>query len=316
MYRVRRKEAELAASVAIREGLPWEAVRGVRARWRIEAQPQIPRTISPGAYYVPAHLEEEPEEDAHFEEWADRLSDWNGELLELYKTFIPEDCRESVVPDALNWLKFLSALVLYDPPIADQPNMPGLPEFCDALATPRVSLRLMGKDGLTVPDPAMVLGPFALVQDAREVEEMLRKREKLLIAALQERGYVSPSRDTEEILDDLLTNTPGLADELRALEEKVAVRRVLLDHNRSHSDKEAHAALGALLKARPEPTEYPKGGQEKKRDPALTAEVAILAARPGWTHERVAELHGWLRGYDYSLATQWITDGKKIISKL
>jgi hypothetical protein len=318
MYQVRRKEAELAASVAIGEGLPWEAVRGVRVRWRIEAQPQIPPPISTEAYYVPAKLAEEPQRgDAGYEGWLALLSEWNGELITLYKTVIPKDYRELVGRDMLNWLKFLSALVLYDPPIADHPGMAGLPEFCDALETSRHSLHLMAEDGSVVPDPEMVLGPFALVQDAREVEELLRERDKHLIAALQERGEpVPPFRDPERVRDDLLRNTPGLAEKLRALEEQIAPRRILTDHEREHSKKEVRAALDALLKARSEPSKNPKGGQDQQRDPARTAEVAILASRYGWTHRRVAELHGWLRDYDYSLATQWIADGKEIVSKL
>src|SRR5215211_5877212 len=167
IYQIRQKEAELAAGVAIKQGAIWEAVRGVRERWQIEAQTQIPRPISPGAYYVPAQLAQEPQRvDAGYEEWADRLSEWDGELLTLYTTFIPEDCRESVGPDALNWLAFLSGIVLYDPPIADRPDMPGLPDFCNAFSgSPRVGLRLMAQDGSTVPDPAMALGPFSLVRD-------------------------------------------------------------------------------------------------------------------------------------------------------
>jgi hypothetical protein len=92
--------------VHLRRGAVWEAVSDIRSRCDIEAQAQIPRSTSPAEWYLPPGFPEKPGlGDDAYEEWADSLNEWTGEMITLYESAVPEDYRESVGSDFLNWLK-------------------------------------------------------------------------------------------------------------------------------------------------------------------------------------------------------------------
>src|SRR5215207_8724440 len=98
--RIRRLQSDLVLSVCQRRGAFWKAIHGIRERWRIEAQVQLPPPTSTGGYYTPPSFPEKPQVgDAGYEKWAGLLSQWNGELLDLHRRFVPEDYREPVRPD-------------------------------------------------------------------------------------------------------------------------------------------------------------------------------------------------------------------------
>jgi hypothetical protein len=135
--RIWRLKSDLVLTVHLKRGASWEAINEIRIRRGIEAPAQIPPPITPGAYYAPPGFPEEvAPEEAGYKEWQVALESWTGELLTLYR-FVPENCRETVGSDFLNWIKFLSALVIFDPPV------PGLREFRDALDEARMIPRLM-----------------------------------------------------------------------------------------------------------------------------------------------------------------------------
>src|SRR5215207_1616714 len=233
-------------------------------------------------------------------------------MLALHKQFIPLDCREPVIPDSLNWLKFISGCVLFDPPtpMRDVPQGPGLVDFREALDAPRVSLRLLSARGSPVPNTATGPLPFAWVRDARDVQEMQRKRDLLIIAALLERYGVEERRDPEEILDDLLTETPGLADALRTIEDKNPPRLVI-DPKPHYSQKEVDRALD-IVRATHAKDETPTSGR-RSRDPLENAEAAILAKHHGWSYEELADRYEWRYP---THASKVIAAGEAILSKL
>lgn len=135
--RIRDLKADLVVSAHLKRGAFGEAINGIRERWGIEAPAQIPFAITPGTYYVPPGFPEEAAPDeAGYKEWQAALESWTGELLTLYR-FVSEDCRETVGSDFLNWIKLLSALIVFDPPV------PGLREFRDALDEPHITPRPM-----------------------------------------------------------------------------------------------------------------------------------------------------------------------------
>jgi len=135
--RIWRLKSDLVLTVHLKRGAFWEAINEIRSRRGIKAPAQIPPPIAPEAYYAPPGFPEEAApEEAGYKEWLAALEAWTGELLTLYR-FVPENCRETGGSDLLNWIKFLSALVIFDPPV------PGLREFRDALKEPRVHPRPM-----------------------------------------------------------------------------------------------------------------------------------------------------------------------------
>jgi hypothetical protein len=212
-------------------------------------------------------------------------------MLALYRRFIAEDSRKPWGPDELHWLKFLSGCVLFDPPIPAVPGDPGLSEFCDALETPLVPVHLLTREGART--PPMYSPPLASVRDARAVEDLPWEAALLVITVLQRQPDLLQGGSAEEDRDELLRNSPDVAEKLRRLPDEFAPRRTLLDHEEGYTKKELEAVLDVLLSTRPNPLQNTQGGRPKEVDPVQDVEAAILLEHDDWKYEDIARHNGW-----------------------
>lgn len=301
--RIRRRMSKMVANVCRKEGRIWEAISDIQERYDIEPQAEIPPTED-GVMFLPpgAPKEVSPGEDGH-EEWLTFLEQWSQELRDLYKEFVPEDCREPLGSDVVNWMRFFSGLIIYDPVIGPPHDPWSLKKFRDALDGPRRSTHLMPAEG--EPDYVAIAPPLEFLHDRQQRDEIERERQLLIIGAIQERPDVLENRSPEEVMDDLLRNKPGLSEELRAVEDKYERKPVLF--RKPYHAKQDIEAGATILKAITE-KRLPPG--HKERDELLNVEAAILDER-GIRGKELADYLG-LR-YASHINEKYITPGKKFL---
>jgi hypothetical protein len=287
----------------------YEAVNRIRERWRIEAEVRIPPPlVGIGMHLPPDRPEMVDPGEVGYEKYSNFLSDWTGEMLALYREFIPKGYREPIGPDELYWLKFLSGCVLYDPLIPAEAGEPGLPEFCNALDAPLVTVHLLTRERTLT--PTRHSPPLTSVRDARKVEDLPSEAALLVIAALQKEPDLLRGGSAEEVRNALLQHGADLREKLRRLPDEIAPRRTLLDHEAGDTKKELHAELDKLLSTRPEPPEQTQGGRPSEFDPVGDVEAAILADRHGWKGEDVAMHNDWPANH----VSRRLNGGREILS--
>lgn len=305
-HRIQRLKGELVLSVHEKCGSSWAAIHDIRARRGIEVVTQLPPSRGPGFYLPPDHPEFAKPADAGYKEWLTYVRRWGDELRTLHDQVIPEECRVGTVDEIsqVMWEKFLSACVVYDPPV------PGLVEFRD-----RVDLGM--ESGPDPPDMGPEYYAYALpIRQMRDPEKAERAQQEFywrLIEYLTER-YIEPQGlDIEDVLRDALKNTPGL---WKGLQEANVQNppRYLIDPKPWHTEEDVRNAFRMLAAAH---TERPQLGRAR-RDPLIAAECAILKDRHGWQNRRLAEQLLRLYGLqeDENLASRYVTTGRKILKDM
>lgn len=90
----------------------WKEVRKVREAWGIDPAGRVPETVDTNAYYPPHEWEQAGGEIQQFFRFI-----WLRQVHTLRDLMIPEVYRLAGSP--VNWVRFLSACLLYDPPETD-----------------------------------------------------------------------------------------------------------------------------------------------------------------------------------------------------
>ncbi len=122
--KIRRLKRDIVADLVARDGSFWEAVQIVRTRWEIMPVARVPPADID--YHVPAQVTGKPPNFDLFDprkESAD-FDLWRQELRSLRSRFVPET-HQKVHHDVGigSWNKFLSACLLYDPPLDPPDNL-------------------------------------------------------------------------------------------------------------------------------------------------------------------------------------------------
>src|SRR5215204_1151142 len=106
---------DLICELFIRQGPFWNEVSEMRARWGISPSRQLPQ---PGFFpttYSPEHISAKEKGDAL------ELAHWNADLKAISDRTVPQKyrLRTGDWPASTNWMKLISACVLYNPPRND-----------------------------------------------------------------------------------------------------------------------------------------------------------------------------------------------------
>lgn len=299
--RIRDLKSELLVSLHLRRGTFWDAVEEIRARWRIKAVIQLPHPIGPTVYLPPDHPEFARPDDARYEEWIAYIRSWRDELHGLHDRAIPVEGRVAGdLQSPMIWEKFLSACIVYDPPV------PGLREFRDMF-----EFGLVGgpdlPDGRAGPDYYMHTPPLVSVRDAEKAERAQEEFYHRFIESMYEMFIKPQGLDLDEVFDRVLHNTPGLWD---GLQEAISLStpRHLIDPKPYHTEEDVRSAARMLSAAH---TERPAVGRSR-RDPLEAAECAILKDHHKWSNRQLAERYGW---NTEKLATEYANTGRKVLGE-
>ncbi len=298
--KLQRFTGDLVLGLFARRGAFWNAVRDMRTRWGIEATRQVPPAINPGSFHYPEFID--PENDEHAVGIAAK---WRGDLHFLQEKVVPEWHLKGI--GSMQWRSFLSACVLYDPPV------PGLPEFA-ALndPTPHKGIaffpnpqQLLGLKWSKI--PSMVAPPIKSLQDPEEVKRTEKWFYERLIQEIGER-YLKPlGLDIQDMRRNVLKNTPGLWEEYHKRQQQNPPRECIIPDEFTTKEDVGHGfdIIAAMWQDRP-------SGHRFKRDPLIAVECAILHDRHEWTYEQLANRYGW---QDSSRASKYIKDGRDILQE-
>src|SRR5215213_509452 len=98
----------------------WEAIRDIRARWRVTADTRLPEPWPYTNLYPDAAPEGswDPDSPDYSEEshkaWDEFLEQWRGDLNSVVDRLVPEQLRIKTMSPG--WQEFVAACVLYQPP--------------------------------------------------------------------------------------------------------------------------------------------------------------------------------------------------------
>ena len=198
------------------------------------------------------------------------------------------------------WERFLSACLVYDPPV------PGLVEFADKFdfAT-EGTLEPLGSG----PDYGMVAPPIRWMRDPETAESAKAELYWGMIESLIER-YIEPQGlNAEDVLQDVLHNTPGLLEGLRKAEAE-NVARPFIEVRPHHTEEDIRNAF-RMIAATHEERKTQAG--RSPRDPLLAAECAILHYRYDWKYPQLADRYCW---QDENLASKYVRSGREVLKDL
>jgi hypothetical protein len=281
-YRVRQAKRHLVLDIFLRRGATWKHVRGVRERWRVEAQTRMPPPYH-GSEYTPELLGPRPEEEfgEEAQQWHTTFEEWRTALARLYKAVVPEEARDSEYLSS-GWGVFLSICVLFDPPDTR------LVDFAEVYRWGYSNVHPRG--GLTMNAP-----PIVWRCDHNELESTWMEFYEGLLAQLLAK-YVHPQGvSTEEAMRSIREENKELFDRWRQrLHDNES--RPFIDVQPYHTNEDVASAL-QVLRARHEMR--PTTGR-KKRDELTAVQCAILhdqhnlrdhadRRRRLWTFDRLAE---------------------------
>jgi len=110
---IRKLKRDLVFNLFFQDGLFWEAVYDMRARWNISAAGQLPppdlADLPPPGWVRPTDFSEESKRQLEL------ITRWGNDLDAVRDRVVPEPYRDWQYFGVL-WREFISACVLYDPP--------------------------------------------------------------------------------------------------------------------------------------------------------------------------------------------------------
>jgi hypothetical protein len=302
----------LVLDLYMKRGAFWDRVRDIRTRWEVNAVRAIPpaNPTEPDGIHLPDDCPPRPDwekilRDPMCEEaWSAFVQRWHLELVDLHDAVIPHDYRYREGTE-LEWEAFLSACVLFDPPV------PGLEEFARASAGP---LRLDVPPNRQGKRPRYVMqqSPIVYLRDAERAE---RATEALYLGAIEDliEKYVKPAgHDPQKVLNDVLFDSPQALERrekwAKASSEDANPVRPYVDVRRHTTEQDVRGAWQMI-----------RAGQERlakdgrpRRGLLRDVECAILHDSHGWTYEHIAEHYGWL---DHTRVSKHVRAGREALAK-
>lgn len=308
----------LVARMIAKRGPYWEAIREVRARWRLEpVSTQLPPESDdilhppglparepprPEEYILPPDIPNpytgEPGKLEEYESWSYDKKRWLSDLDDVLLRFVPERYLEEGRPYAgwppsqerwLPWYRFVAGCVLYDPPVEEAPA------FADYGGIPLSS----GEGTKAEPTPAVPEPTPAVLSERglREAQIDLQLR-NIVARKVFERVWELRSElgdlDFRQAWSEVDARFHDeWEEEYNRVRRELYEREILLaSQDRCYvefvpgetGDREVLKALGAI-RARAE--EESKGGQ-KRDDDLRPVMCAKLLKKPGWTAEVLA----------------------------
>lgn len=200
-------------------------------------------------------------------------------MRDLHDAVIPEDCRLHMASED-RWAVFLSACVIYDPPV------PGLEKFANAGAG---ALGLDEYPGTLGKGPrfAMQQSPIVQLRNAEKAERATEDFYMDAIGHLIER-LEAEGHDRQQIIADVLNfETPEARErwERWARAQSQNEVRPYIEVGPHTTEQDVRSAFRMLKTAQEGQPDVGRPSRKLLRG----AECAILYARCGWTYERIAE---------------------------
>src|SRR5215207_386380 len=171
---LKTQRREFVIQLYKQRGSFWEAIRDIRARWRVTADTRLPEPWSFTNLYPDAAPEGSPDPDSpHYSEeshkaWDEFLEQWRGDLNSVVDRLVPEKLRTRTMSPG--WQAFVAACVLYQPPATElvafaDYAMPG----AEVILGPTPSAGILERflDERERPR-TMVLPPIRQIRDPRE----------------------------------------------------------------------------------------------------------------------------------------------------
>jgi hypothetical protein len=264
-----RLEENLLVEHCARQGEFWQAIEGLRERWNISPKIAIPPEDLrvKGPFPKP---EEMPKQ-----ELGKLIRRWSEDLTSVTHRFFPE--RPGMMSGGN---RFVACCALYDPPRDD------LFGFFIAAAT-RPGLQLP-KGWRSRKDEPLIAGsglPVKKLPSSRHIEGAWRVYYEGIIRELGER-YLKPlGLDVDELVEDVLSNSPELSKNRDARLQRAndeASEYIYVD-----DDMTADDILGAA-RFITQSSELHKGGRPT-RSPLVAVQYAILKDEYGLSSKQIAE---------------------------
>lgn len=297
---------DLTLDLFTRTGPFWDVVGGIRPRWGIAAEARIPPAPRISGVHLPADLltGARPDWPPEAEE---RFIRWKVLLQQVHDAVVPPDLRvEDVHFDSIDfWDSFLSACLVYDPPVHD------LLGFADHPAATYDAFRSVPLSAAD-PDaaPQMLAPPFKRLYDSGLLAAWERERHERLIGALHDR-LGRRGIDVWEMVYDLEYFDASIEGDPKDAPEPQRYIEVT-EHTTGADVRNAFTLLAADLPQRPRAARPP-------RDLLTAVQCAIWYDELGWSHKEIADRFGWATQsppgskVKSETARQHIADGRDIV---
>jgi len=292
---------ELVLQLFMKRGPFWEAVKELRDRRNIKADPGLPskRLLIPLPPPELAEQREQIETEEQREEWEEANGCWHDDLLSIVLEVVPERFRSIHSTTSYHaWYGFISACVLYDPPET------ALREFSEIGGPGATSLWLENANdhGNTY---TMVASPIRRFRDPVEVRRVETEYWTALLDKLDELHLQPRELNLADIIEDIHQKFPYIRRTRAEAMNRLNKRRYIEvdDYTREADVREAFKMLTEAHKKRP------RTGRPG-RNRLTCAEAAILHDRHNFTYEQLKKRYGW---QDETLASKYIKDGRSVL---
>jgi hypothetical protein len=277
-----RFKGDLVLQLFAKSGPFWDAIRDLRDRYDITPSTELPPASSD---ILPPHSNRESSSVI-----------WQGEILLLCDQFVPKRFLYRM-PE---WLIFISACVVYDPP---ETQLPEFAAYSDPLPFPIVSEERWSDPNFDKL-PKIEAPPIEMVPDLDEIEALEQWFHRMVLNGLEKRlkSFGISSGQFREIYDDVLDEGLWSEYHTRYLQIKAHPYIEIDEHTTKKDVERTFNAIRATQASGPP-------ARKRPRDPVIAVDCAILHDDYGWKYEELAERHGW---QDSSRASKYIRDGRKV----
>jgi hypothetical protein len=292
---------ELVLQLFMRRGPFWEAVKELRDRRNIKAEPGLPFKRLLIALPPPelAEQREQIKTEEQRKEWHEANGCWHDDLLSIVLEVVPERFRSIHSTTSFHaWYGFISACVLYDPPET------ALREFSEIGGPGATGLWIENANdhGNTY---TMVASPIRRFEDPVEVRRVETEYWTALLDKLEELHLQPRGLNLADIIEDIHQKFPNIRRTRAEAMIRLNKRRYIEvdDYTKEADVREAFKMLTEAHKKRP------RTGRPE-RDRLTCVEAAILHDRHNFTYEQLKERYGWR---DETLASKYIKDGRGVV---
>jgi len=281
---------ELVIQLLQQRGLFWKAISAMRTRWNASPTtglPDNPKKLRILALPPPGVGRRDTPEAQRVD------AKWRGELSDIARAVVPQLLLGSG-PSFLDydWVRFLSVCVLFDPPDERLEEFAQLGPFLAVSPLPSGSA-------------SMAAGPVKVMHDPYEERGVAERAWSLIFEAVFELYLEPQGLARDDVLQKIHEARPEIR-ETRDQEWHDLRLRTYIEVNENTTWEDVKAAFKMIDDAR---EERPKTGRPK-RDRLRCVQCAILHDQNGWTYEQIAQRYAWP---DYTLASKYVADGRKIL---